>query len=286
MIRIIVYPLCLLGAIFLFFSCDKVELPYVNSPAGGGDTLAAKIRKVLIEDFTGHKCGNCPAAATTIQTIKQIHGKKVISIAVHANFYAIPGSPPYTYDFRTNEGNDYDAFFQPPNFPNGMINRRGYPNNHWKNVGNWADTVSAILAIPPDVNIKIISNYNTSTRLLTTHIKTEFLNSLNGSYKLVVLLTEDSIVKPQKFYTPPVDSLTYVHRYVLRDGITGSWGDALNTASVAAGDTIVKSYQYTLPATFPATNGIVPNENQCYIVAYIYDASTYEVLQVEEKKIK
>lgn len=273
--------------LLLFSSCDKVEQPYVQGNNGGGDTSTAKVRKVLIEDFTGQQCGNCPVAATTIQTIKGIHGEKVIAVAVHANFYAVPGAAPYTYDFRTNEGNDYDAFFQPQSFPTGMINRKGYPTTtHWQNVGSWADTVAALLAVSPDADIHITNSYNASTRVLDVNVKTEFLKPLSGTYKLVVLLIEDSIVKPQKFYTPPKDSLTYVHRHVLRDGITGSWGDVLNTASVAAGDTIVKTYQYTLPATFPAINGIAPNENQCHVVAYIYDAATYEVLQAEEKKMK
>ena len=71
-----------------------------------------------------------------------------------------------------------------------------------------------------------------------------------------------------------------MHRHVLRDGITSTiWGDALTIA----GDTAVNAYNYTLPPTF---KGLAPNENLCYVVAYIYDAATYEVIQAEEKKIK
>jgi hypothetical protein len=266
-----------------------VETPYIKTTTGP-DTTAAKERKVLIEDFTGQKCGNCPTAAVTINTIKGIHGDQVISIAVHANFYAVPGAAPYTYDFRTNEGNDYDAFFQPPSFPNGMINRMDYPGGtHWKSVSTWSTLVDDLLALPPSADIQITNNYNSTSRVLNTSIRSEFLTSLSGSYKLVVLLTEDSIVKPQTDYSQPVgqqDVLNYVHRHALRDGITGSWGDALVSGTIAAGDTAVKSYSYTLPATFPATNGIAPDENQCYVIAYVYDAATYEILQVEEKKIK
>ena len=277
---------------FFFSSCDKIKMPYIQGSAGSVDTIATKVRKVLIEDFTGQKCGNCPPAAITINTIKGIHPGKVISIAVHTNFFATPAAAPYTYDFRTNEGNDYDATFDPASvgWPAGMINRRGYPNNtHWKNLGNWADTVAALLAIPPDADIQITNSYNSSTRVLNTSVRSEFFSSLNGNYKLVVLLTEDSIVKPQTDYSQPAgqqDVLNYVHRHALRDGITTSWGDALISGTITAGDTAVKTYNYTLPVTFPATNGIAPNENLCYVVAYIYDAVTYEVIQAEEKKIK
>ena len=112
---------------------------------------------------------------------------------------------------------------------------------------------------------------------------------MTGTYKLMVVLTEDSIVKPQTDYSKPPgqqDVLNYVHRHVLRGALTStSWGDSLTT-NVAAGDSITKSINYTLPATFPATNGIAPNENLCYVIAYIYNAATYEVVQVEEQKIK
>ena len=265
-------------------SCDKVTQPYISTSTGGV-TPAGKVRKVLIEEFTGQKCGNCPIGATTIQTIKAANPGKVISIAVHSNFYSIPGSAPYTYDFRTIPGNDYDVFFSPPGWPTGMINRKDYPSTtHWKSVSNWSSIIDSLLANTPDADIQITNSYNSSTRLLNASVRTEFLKPLSGNYKIMALLIEDSIVSPQKFYSPAVDSLTYVHHHILRDAISStSWGDMLVTGLVAAGDTAVKTFQYTLPANF---KGKVPQEKYCYVVAYVYDASTYEIIQVEEKKIK
>ena len=272
-----------------FSSCDKIETPYVKGTTDGGGTPQAKVRKVLIEDFTGAKCGNCPTAAVTINTIKGIHGDNVISIAVHSNFYSVPGAAPYTYDFRTTSGNDYDAFFQPPNFPNGMINRRNYSlsGGHWKGVSSWSSIVDTVLALAPDVDIQISNTYNSTTRLLNTSVKSKFLKPINGTYKLMVVLIEDSIVKPQTDYSKPAGQqnvLNYVHRHVLRDAISStSWGDILASGLVAAGDSVISPFQYTLPPNF---NGLAPVENHCYVIAYIYDAVTYEVIQVEEERIK
>ena len=156
-------------------------------------------------------------------------------------------------------------------------------------MSSWSTIVDSLLALQPDADIEITNNYNSTTRVLNTSVRTEFLNPLNGNYKIVLLLTEDSIIKPQTDYSKPAgqqDVLNYVHRHALRDGITTSWGDALISGPIAVGDTAIKSYSYTLPATFPLTNGIAPNENLCYVIAYVYDAATYEVVQVEEKKIK
>lgn len=276
-------------ASLIFGSCDKVNDPY-NATSGGGDTTVVKVRKVLLEDYTGHKCGNCPEAAITAQTIKAQYGERLVVMAVHAGYFAEPKASPYGYDFRTVPGTDYDVFFGNGvvGNPNGLVNRQGYPTTtHVKFHSNWGTAVDGIMALPPDAYIEISNNYNSTTRVLNTTVKTEFLNMLTGNYKLIVLLTEDSIVKPQLDYSQPVGQqnvLNYVHRHALRAAISsGSWGDQIVTGSAAAGDTVVSTFSYTLPATF---NGLAPVESECYVVAFVYDATTFEVIQVEEKKMK
>jgi hypothetical protein len=39
-------------------SCDIVEGPYAKKKGGTNDTTEQVVRKILIEDFTGHQCGN------------------------------------------------------------------------------------------------------------------------------------------------------------------------------------------------------------------------------------
>lgn len=276
----------------VLFSCDKVEDPY-NVTTGGGDTTVTKVRKVLLEDYTGHKCGNCPEAALTAHTIKATWGERLVVIGVHSGFFAKPLAAPYDYDFRTVPGTDYDLFFGNgvAGNPNGLVNRMDYPTStHIKSHSNWGTIVDGLMAEEPEAYIEISNSYNTSTRVLNTTVHTEFLKLLTGDYKLIVLLTEDNIVKPQLDYSKPSGQqnvLDYVHHHALRAAISSSsWGDMIATGGVAAGDTVVNTFSYTLPATFPATNGIAPDPDHCYVVAFIYDAATYEVIQVEEKKIK
>lgn len=283
---LISYSLC-------FYSCDKVKDPYSATTSGGEDTTEVKVRKVLLEDYTGHKCGNCPEAALTAQTIKATYGDRLVVMSVHAGFWAQTFAAPFNYDFKTTTGTDYDNFFAVglAGNPNGMVNRIDYlANTHIKAHGTWGGIVEPLMAETPDAYIKITNSYNTSTRVLNTSVSSEFLNFMSGTYKLVVLLAEDSIVKAQVDYSKPLGQqnvLNYAHRHVLRSAISSSsWGDVIATGSAAAGDTSVNVFQYTLPATFPNTNGIVPDADHCYVVAFIYDAATYEVIQVEEKKIK
>jgi len=275
-------PLLLLP--LLYSSCDKVKDPYgVQSTVV---TQTGKVRNVLLEDYTGHLCTNCPPAAQTAQTIKGKYGSRLVIMAVHAGFYANTSAAPYNYDFTTAIGDIYFNQFGISSNPIGMVNRKDYPLNHLKNFSDWGNIVDSLMAKAPDADIQITNTYNTSSRQLNTSVSCKFLNLItSGTYKLVVLLTEDSIQNAQKdaSQTPP-DVLTYWHRDVLRDGITTTnWGDSLKTGPIAAGDSIVKAYQYTVPATF---KGMAPVTSRCRVVAYVYNSTTYEILQVEEKKLQ
>jgi hypothetical protein len=275
---------CLMLAAFIIQSCDYVEVPQQTVNSGGPDSEQV-VRKVLVEDYTGHTCGNCPGAAATVQQLMTTYGEQVIPIAVHAGYFADPAAAPYTDDFRTAAGTAYDNFFgiSAIGNPNGMVNRINFPSaQHIKDYHTWGGYVDSLLQIAPEVNIKITNTYDNNTRQLSTNIETKFLAAQSGTYKVVVLITEDSIVSPQKDYNQtPSDILTYTHRHMLRDAINSTWGDTVATGTINAGTLSTKSYVY---------NGITSHAlwipSRCYVVAYVYDALTYQVLQAEEKRVK
>ena len=273
------------------FSCDYVDVPVPSSStSGGADTFLT--RKILIEDYTGHKCHNCPPAAATIEQIKNKYGSKIISIGIHAGGLADPvaGSASlYKYDFRTTTGTAYYDFFQinaSGGIPKGMVNRIGYSSttSPLLDYGNWSSFVENIIHDSAKVDLKISNSYDSGSRSLNTTIKSRFLNVLSGDdFKLVVLLTEDSIVATQLMPdgVTPQDSIHYLHHFALRDVINNTWGDTIvGVASTTnTTDTIINNYpSYLLNSTW--------NQDQCYIVAFIYKYSNYEILQVDQKKIK
>ena len=265
-------------------SCDKVKQPYIKGSTGTVDTSEKKVRKILLEEFTGHTCTNCPPAAVTIHTLQDQHPGRIIAIAIHSGGFAFPSAPTYTANFQSTTGDNYATTFNIDHNPVGLINRKGYPNSIMKEVGQWSGIIEdSLLPLPPDADLKITNTYNSSTRILNGSVTCKFLTSMNGTYKIVLLITEDSIVNAQKF-PGNIDSLNYVHRHVLRGAISSTdFGDVLKTGLIAAGDSGIKTFNYTLPPSF---NNTIPDESHCYVVAYIYDAVTYEIIQAEEKKIK
>lgn len=274
----LLYPITVCFLLFII-CCSK-------DPAIADPTPSSAVRKVLIETFTGHGDGHGAIVSDTFQHIQQRYPANVIGITIHAGYFAKVFPAPFEADFRCNAGDAYHNFMGVTSNPIGTINRIGYPNKVLKDYTlEWARLTDSMVRLPAYATLKITNHYNSVTRILNVSVQCNFSGSLTGTYKLAVLLTED-IIAPQKDYTQPFPQIAYQynHHHVLRDGITSTWGDLLNTTGlITKGDSVIKNYLYNLPEKF---NGLAPNENNCHLVAYIYNTSTYEVVQVEEIKIQ
>jgi hypothetical protein len=270
--------------VLAFASCDKVEGPYKKNNTGGGGNDTTLVRKVFVEDYTGHKCGNCPRAAKAVYDLKAIYGDRLIIMGVHAGTFATVfpvGAPYYTYDFRTPVGNELDTDFGISNAgnPNGMVNRRQVNGSYIVSSTQWADEVATVLSStdPVPASITIGTTYNSVTRELQADISTKFFEDLTGTYRLSVYMLEDSIVNWQKDYdVTPNDVPDYVHREVLRGSMNGTYGDVV--ASTAAGS--------ESNFTFNAILGTDWNENKMYVVAFLHNDATKEIIQVEQKHVE
>lgn len=280
----IIYKLTVLFIIVLLnTSCDHVK--DVRDP---NVTVVTGNRNILVEDYTGHKCGNCPAAADTLRYLEHTYGGKIIPLAIHAGFFASVNSS-YPLDLRTSSGNDYDAQFgiSAAGNPNGLINRIGYGTGGFiKAYSTWESEVVQMFNKAAKFEIKINNNYIASSQNLSTKITVKSLTNNSGKYKLVVLLTEDSIIGKQIDYRLPSgnqDIPDYEFNHVLRDAINSTWGDAVFSSGAVTNDSIVKPYNYIINTNY--------NAAKCHVVAYIYDADSssptyYEVFQAEQKKVK
>jgi hypothetical protein len=289
-----------------FSGCDYVSNPYPEVNANIGDTLlcpapafpvvTTHVKKILLEDYTGHTCPNCPRAARILHQLDSTYPERIIPIGIHVGNLAEPspghGSTPataFTSDFRTSTGDDYDAVFGAAAFglPQGMFNRKDFDatdQTHLKFYPNWSSYITTILGEPAVADLQIINNFNDTTGQLCTSIKSSFLTGMTGTFKLAVLLVQDSIVDWQDDIDNGMVEL-YVHRHMLRDVISpaGPWGEELAASSVNTGDSFIKRYAYVLPSQI---GGVPLHAEHCYVVAFIYRTDTYEVLQSEQAKVK
>ena len=288
----------LFSFILIITSCDVVEGPYLIDDGGITpiDTSTnTYVKKVLIEDFTGHTCPNCPAAARELEAIHEEYGGQIIGMALHvsATFARPPTheAPKFQYDFRTIWGANWDNFFgiSDIGLPKGMVNRVGYPNDYKLGKNEWLAVVITELEKEIDFGINITTAISGGNGAIT--INTELLNTIDGDYNLVVCLTESNIINWQKDGTENIED--YKHNHVLRTVLTD---DALSTSSTyTSGDNIPKSITINLSTLeqynidYSANTAEAGNGNaggwvaeNISVIAYIYDNATQEIVQVEE----
>ncbi len=243
------------------------------------------VRTVLLEDYTGFRCSNCPQAAEELKRIQCLYGARVVPLAVHVSqTFAEPQNNPdgsFSTDFRTPIGNIYESEFGTGLFlPNGMVNRRQFQGAFSQLYNSWEGHVAGILAQPPEALIDLSVNYNEGTRLATAELKVSALEDMNAApYRLVVLLSEDSIVDWQsdnRFNPPKISD--YVHMHTLRAGFNGAWGDPVNGgAPMAAGFTETTTKSLVIDPNFV--------DHHCNVVAFIFRDDTKQVIQAEYRPV-
>ena len=96
--------------ILAFNSCETIDEPYlIDDGIVPVDTTSSYVKKILIEDFTAHKCKYCPDAAREIEGLYEIYKDQIIGMAIHPNnelAYPNSAGTAFTYDFRTEAGSN------------------------------------------------------------------------------------------------------------------------------------------------------------------------------------
>ena len=226
---------------------------------------ASVTRAVLVEDFTGQRCINCPNAAEEIERLQQQYGEEnVVAVSIHSGPLAVYPSGQVT-GLRTALGDTYYDYWKVEAEPSGLINRKGgvvFQNQ-------WQALVFQELQQPTQQSITIACEKVTPAK---ANITIDVSTSTDVKAKLQVWLTEDSIVAPQMMPDGTMNA-DYIHHHVLRVSANGDWGDdiALNKGK---------------SQTYPYTMTLSPewDADHLYIVAFIYNDEG--VLQVCRNKIK
>lgn len=236
-------------AVAAFSSCSNVDEDeryiYVK-PAEIG-------RCVLIEDFTGQRCSNCPRATTTIESLQEQYGaENVIAVGIHSGPLGFAGNSRYL-GLMTDTGNEYYNFNNIPSQPYGVINRTTKSGND----SEWGTIVYNEIQKTAPVGITIANTYNAGSRTATIDVSMLGINAVSG--KLQVWIVEDSITAPQ-ILQDGTWNYEYLHNHVFREAVNGTWGEDVN---IAEGATVAKQYSLTLNEKYVAAN--------VSVVAFVYN---------------
>ena len=265
--------------ITVFFACDEIEEPFIEYQGDCGDaSLPIPIKQILIEKFTGHKCGTCPGGDETMEMLKELYCDHIIPVSIHAGTFADVNTTGdmYLYDYKTEDGNTIDEYFEASiEVPSALINRKESGGDLTLSQSNWAIAIAGLLEEKPVLDIIIRNNFSSESRELNVDIDVVFVDAMNENLMLSVYYVEDSIVTWQKDYEANPNNVEfYSHNHVLRDAINGAWGDEILNGRVNANDIKNKSYKYTINAEW-----VVENSS---IVAFVYNNDNKEVLQASQ----
>lgn len=222
--RILLYIIATTLLTGSFTACDVIgeNDRYIKVTIPEPPTTAVK--RVLIEEFTGRKCPNCPTGAQTIADIQAYYEGRVVAVAIHAGMYAMPtGTAFRDLDLRTDAGNTYNETYAPQGYPAAMINRNTYDGVVASTIRDkWMTSVISELAGEPVMEIIPTCSYDETTRTATITTTIEALQNMPEGLNLQIYLTESGIVAAQMNGNELIND--YVHNHVLRSAVNGTWG--------------------------------------------------------------
>lgn len=247
---------------------------------GPSISLQTTDRVVLIEEFTGVRCVNCPDGSDKITDLLNTYDGQLIAISIHGGAFSAP-FPESRYDFRALDGLDLVRYLNAPDnepigYPAATVNRKKFPNEQNRTIflNSWAGYISSELQQAPVVRIDLTGDFNPNTRELTVDTDLFFFEEVAGDVRLTVLITEDEIEDVQDSLDGKLPN--YKHKHVLRDVLSGDYKGDLVGNGIAANYNTSRQLTYVLPADW--------NPEKCHVVAFVNrnDGGTLDVLQAAE----
>lgn len=274
----LVFTCCLLAG------CDKIEGNYyeiVNqedvSVTFPDIDPATVYRKVLVEEFTGHRCTNCPQGHQILENLHQQYGDTLVTVGIHYGSLAKPSGSKFSYDFRTEAGTEIGDAYVIDAIPAAIMNRN-YKAGGWMR-DQWANVIRDIDRSQVPAAVQLINQYDEASKTLKANVKVTLLQDYADQLRVVLFVLEDGIVKPQKDGSEDIEE--YVHNHVLRAALTDPFGFTLADGKLdwSSGDT------ETYAASIEMANYDWNPEN-CSVVAFLFDPINNDVLQVEQVAVK
>ncbi|MGB1121890.1 MAG: Omp28-related outer membrane protein [Flavobacteriales bacterium] len=280
--------LSLIGAAVLVLTgCDELEDPVipvttnyleaVYGPAPSFESLAQSdaVKRVLVEDFTAHQCGNCPAAAIIAEDMVANSEGKISAMAIHAGNLANTDDGYFDTDWTTEEG---DVFWDQLDFqanPVGRINRINGVGSFWA-PAQWEEKAVEEMNLDPVLGLQCEYEWVPANGHLNLHLHGTFYDNVTGPIQVAWLILESHIFDYQLDYSADPEVVAeYEFNHVLRGSVHGALGIGFGDAAggAAAGDVATQS------ATFEWNDAwVIENAT---VLAVVTDANGY-VLNVAE----
>lgn len=244
-------PVCLFTFLPFLVACDHIaegdELIYVKPE------LAQRV--VLLEDFTGQKCVNCPLGSEIIEQLQEAYGDNLVAVGIHSGPLGFKGNA-NNVGLATDLGDEYYNHWNLEYQPVGLVNRHGVVN-----YTDWAKAVNEELAKTSAIDLKTSAVLNDGSIDIAVEA-TGKDGTVNG--KLQVWVLEDGITAMQMMPDGSTNR-DYVHNHVFRAAVNGTWGENF---TISEGATKKQTFTQAVEAKWNTAN--------LSIVAFVYNDNGVE----------
>ena len=209
------------------------------------------VKRVLIEDYTGTWCGNCPRVSHAIE-LARAQSEFIVPVGIHRS-----------------SSNPADAAYDPYNFDSSaleaVLNMSGYPKALLNRMTRWQpleqNNITQVINLTQGDNPKLglsMSNQVTTTNI-TLDVNIKFSQDFEN-LKLVVYVLENGLIYDQVNYTPFYGGLPYItnfeHEHVLKSCLTPLFGEPIASEETKVGNTYTKSFSIPIPSNIANSNNI------------------------------
>lgn len=289
----IILPIIILATIFA--GCTEIGPPisfsngiYTDSVYRVSPVPASAPHQVLIEEFTGQSCTNCPAGHHDLYLLDSANPGRLNIIGYYVQGLSLTTPPNGAiYDFRTTIATTIGNFLYGGinTLPVAGIDRDPVGTVTTANLlqidrGNWDNLVPTLLSVVDSVNLSVSSSYNTTTDSAKISVTITYTKNVTSYQNLSIAIVEDSMVDLQDEF--PVNDPNYIFTDVLRDYVTYvPTGDAILPYQTpkTAGTALTRTYVHGISSTWiPA---------HCRVIAYILstNAPYYTIWQSAQCKL-
>ena len=273
----------LAAVVVMFAACDVVpeDDRLVEVPLNPSD------RTVLLIEFTGNRCVNCPGAAMVAHEMIELIPENIVVVGMHPDAIVSSTEPLVPdVDFRSSEAMEYLSSYGGSigtGLPVGVINGRKFNNTYLLGSSTWTANVFAQREIAPDCLIKLSHSEENDNHKVVAQLEPQA--EMGYDVSLQYWLIESNIVAPQfiakslrasylekhpnaQFSGDHVNN--YEHNHVFRGTLNGLWGEELGKLT----ETKEVACSFEVDAKYVTDN--------CSVVAVLINTQTKEVVQAAE----
>lgn len=201
------------------------------------------VKRVLIEDYTGTWCGNCPRVVHALGLAKN-QSDKIVSVAIHR---ASSNPADGAYDPFNFDSSALETYLQMSGYPKALLNRL----TRWQPLeqNNIPQVINLTQGENPKLGLSITNQVSATT--INLNVKVKFSNDFQG-LNLVVYVLENGLIHKQVNYTSFFGGTPYlenfVHDHTLRACLTPLFGQPILSSDSGVGKTFNTNFTLPIPA--------------------------------------